>query len=154
MLEIKVYEAVDGTKFNTKEACMEYETELSRKNKEDDERIAEVKKDAEKLREMVLPDDFIPLNEHYLDPDNWYFTWFKVNNDEELMLIDKYVSDTVFDLKYPTYVCVESESEFFSDDGDINGGGYIITLNSNIAEAKWFFKQFGMEIEITKEKGE
>ena len=103
---------------------------------------------------MVLPYDFIPLNEHCLIPERWYFTWFKVNNKKELMLIEKYVRDTVSDLKYPTYVCVEGTDEFFSDNIDINGGDYIITLNSNITEAKWFFKQFGMEIEITEEKGE
>ena len=151
MLEISVYEAIDGTRFNTKEACMKYEDELSRKEIEYyEEAIEKVKRDAKKLRKMMLPDDFCPLNEHNLDPDSWYFTWFKVNNDEEVELLNKYLDDKItFDLEYPTYICVESEGVFICDEeDDITIGQYVKTLDNSIKEAKWFFEHFGLTMEL------
>ena len=149
-----MYEAFDGTKFDDVTECYEYERKLSDKAQKEKERIKKVKADVEKLKEMMLPVGITPLCEHSLDPE-WWSSWFKVNNDKEAKLLDKYVYyDHVPEYKNPAYVCVESEYDFFQDveRGNI-GGEYIVTLGQCIEEAEWFFKQFGLEMTLT-EKGE
>lgn len=150
-----MYEAFDGTKFDTVTECCEYEKKHNEEAQKEKERIEKVKADIENLRKMALPHYMIPLCEHSLDPKSWWFTWFKVNNDEEAELLDEYVGyDSVSKLNYPAYICVESEYEFFQnvEKGNV-GGEYAVTLDDCIKEVKWFFEQFGLEMALTK-KGE
>lgn len=144
-----MYEAFDGTKFDTVTECCEYEKQKEK------ERIEKVKADVENLRKMALPHYMIPLGEHSLDPENWWFSWFKVNNDKEAELLDEYVRcENVSELNYPAYVCVESYYDFFqNEEKGYIGGEYAVTLDQCINEAKFFFEQFGLEMTLTK-KGE
>lgn len=150
-----MYEAFDGTKFDTVTECCEYEKKHGEEAQKEKERIRKVKADVEKLREMVLPHDIVPLCEHSLDPESWWFPWFKVNNDEEAELLNEYVGvDSVPKLNYPAYVCVESDYDFFqNEEKGYIGGEYAVTLDQCIYEAEWFFEQFGLEMTLTK-KGE
>lgn len=144
-----MYEAFDGTKFDDVAECYEYEAQKEK------DRIEKVKADVENLRKMALPHYMFPICEHSLDPESWWFTWFKVNNDEEAELLDKYVvCDSVSELNYPAYVCVESYYDFFqNEEKGYIGGEYAVTLDDCIKEVKWFFEQFGLEMTLTK-KGE
>lgn len=150
-----MYEAFDGTKFDTVTECCEYEKKHGEEAQREKKRIERVKADAEKLRKMMLPNGTVPLCEYSLCLENWCVSWFKVNNDEEAELLEKYIyCNHVPTCKYPAYVCVEGEYNFYQDveNGNI-GGEYTVTLDDCIDEAKWFFEQFGLEMTLTK-KGE
>lgn len=148
-----MYEAFDGSKFDTATECYEYENKHSEEARKEKERIDGIKADVKRLKEMMLPDDIVPICEHYLDPENWWFNWFKVNNDEEAELLDKYVTyGDMPECRYPAYVCVESAYDFYQDveQGNV-GGDYIVTLDECIQETKSFFEEFGIRVTLTKD---
>ena len=152
MKEIKVYEAMDGRRFYTKFECEKYELELKQRELEESDEYKRKKVEINKLKEMCINFYGIPIIEHCLDPDCWYFTWFKVNNDEDFNLLQEYVDDDIgYPTSYPSYVCVESEAEFFYNEKTCDvGGQYAILLDDCIKEAKWFFDKFGYDVQITK----
>lgn len=145
-----VYVADDGTQFVTEAECKAYEekTAKAKAEREEEERtLAEKKK---RLKEMSTEMDIVPLTEHTLDPELWYFRWFKVNNEDDYEFIDSIVEyGTKKPDQYPAYICLESED----DPLETAYAEYSDTLENSITEAKWFFKQFGYDCEITK-KGE
>jgi hypothetical protein len=80
---------MDGTRFNSKYECENYEYELKQKELEKSDEYKRKKADIKRLKEMVIVFNGIPINEYDLDPDYWYFTWFKVNNDEDVNLLQE-----------------------------------------------------------------
>ena len=155
MKEIKIYEAMDGRKFYTKLECEKYELELfelKQKELEESDEYKRKKADIKRLREISINFYGIPINEYHLDPDCWYFTWFKVNNDEDVNLLQEYVDENIgYPASYPSYICVESEEEFFYDEKTCDvGGQYALLFDSCIREVKWFFGKFGYDVQITE----
>lgn len=154
MKEIKYYEAFDGKRFDNAYDCSRYEKRCEQEKFENSDEYKRKKEDFKRLNEMVIVFSGIPINEHYLDPDCWYFTWFKVDNNEDAELLDEYVDNgiSISDIKkYPTYICVESEREFFYDEEELDfGGEYAITLDECIKETEWFFDKFGYNAQITE----
>lgn len=132
------YEADDGKQFDNEEECIAYEKEQKEKERD---------KKEERLRNLGVNLDMIPLTEHTLDPDSWYFRWVKLNNKEDFEFVNSLVANGIMEPEqYPRYICLESESDPF----DYLCAEYAETLEASIREAKWFFKQFGYKCEITK----
>lgn len=148
-----VYVADDGTQFVTEAECKAYEEKTAKAKqaeKEEEERMFAEKE--KRLRELNTEMDIIPLTEHTLDPELWYFRWFKVNNDEDYEFISSLVEwgrPSKPD-QYPSYICLMCEN----DPSDLAYAEYSETFNNCIKEAKWFFKQFGYDCEITKKGDE
>lgn len=152
MKEIRIYEANDGKTFNDRYDCERYEEMCEQKEYEKSDEYRRKKADIKRLKEMSVAFSGIPINEYDLDPDYWYFTWFKVNNDEDVNLLQEYVDDNIgYPASYPSYVCVESEEEFFRNEKTCDvGGQYTLLLDSCIRKAKWFFDKFGYDVQITE----
>lgn len=124
-----VYVAVDGQQFNSKEECKAHEKQI--------------KKHLENINKYAVEIDSIPLSTEYFSDMDTY-TWFKVNNEEELDDLSDHIGYCfATPNSYPAYFCVETEGEF---DGDVPD--YVYSLESMMEEAKWFFEMFGYDIEF------
>ena len=102
--EKKVYEEIyiadDGTQFDTKRHCLEYEKEIE---------MCKKAKSAEKLRIREL-DDMMPLInvETY---ENHEYVWYKLKNEKDFNTLKEafeYSKDFTVPDGYPTLYCVES----------------------------------------------
>ena len=144
-----VYVADDGTQFVTEAECKAYEEKTAKVKAEREEEERMLAEEKKRLRELNTVIDIIPLTEHTLDPELWYFRWFKVNNEDDYKFIDSIVEyGTTKPDQYPAYICLESED----DPLETVSATYADKLRASIEEAKWFFKQFGYDCVITKKE--
>lgn len=141
----KTYEAFDGKIFVNKKDCEKYE---DRKRREADQ----AHEDYKRLFEMKV-NEVIPLCEHTLNFESWYFNWFKVNNKEDLELINRHIKEEILEVHhFPSYVCIESSIDIWNHSNrKMNHiGEYGATFEKCIVDAKYFFNEFGYDIEIKK----
>lgn len=128
--ETEVYIADDGTEFNDKWECKQYE-----------ERQKCIKA-LESIKKYKIKFEGVPLD----DDGHWSnlstYRWYKVNNEDELNEICEVFDDFVSVKEYPAYVCFET-----SEDNYI-GTASSITLEEIMEITQEFFERFGMEVEF------
>lgn len=135
--EIPVYIADDGTEFNTKAECWEYEVQNKRK--------AQIEK-AKKLRITEL-DDVMPLVDEEMYINDTYI-WYKLTNENDFKIVaEAYDGSRNFTepLKYPSIMCVESQI------GEYYGDTYNYLLSDCKLATECFWKQMGYKVTIEKE---
>lgn len=135
--EIKLYVAEDGTEFETKKACRNYEDMILHP--------ANIKQ-AEKLRIKYL-DEVIPLSDSGLTDENNTFRWYNVENEEDASILnDAYRIKFKPSLVYPEIICIETAGyEPYKDDAY----AYHVTNLKGITENFW--KKLGYRVVIEKE---
>jgi hypothetical protein len=137
--EKKVYEEIyiadDGTQFDTKRHCLEYEKEIE---------MCKKAKDAEKLRIREL-DDVIPLIDVEIY-ENREYVWYKLENEKDFNTLKEafeYSKDFTVPDGYPTLYCVESfgYDNIYEDDNT-----WTCTLNECKDAAVEFWERFGYKL--------
>ena len=154
---ITKYEAFDGKTFFNKEKCEEYEEKIKMDRKTKRANFEKLKSMmVTKVKEIV--ENVCPITETDMG-DAWNFTWFKIENQEQLDFLKQFVGYDYKDYnnnieKFPTYVCVETDvydKGYFMETEEEIEGSYMYTFDSCISETKEFFNRFGYKVTIEKE---
>lgn len=146
---ITAYVAADGKEFMVEADCIAYEKNLEEQRKREEDDRERERFEREKLLSMDTGKVFMPLSEHQLDEEVWYFRWFRLNNKDDYDFICDLVTYGIVEPEqYPAYVCLEGEG----DPIEYLGSEYSLTLEQCISETEWFFKQFGLKVEFHKEE--
>lgn len=141
--EKKVYEEIyiadDGTQFDTKRHCLEYEKEIE---------MCKKAKDAEKLRIREL-DDVIPLIDVEIY-ENREYVWYKLENEKDFNILkEAFEYSIVFTVPdcYPILYCVESfgYDNIYEDDNT-----WTCTINECKDAAVEFWGKFGYKLTFKK----
>lgn len=129
--EIK-YVSDDNLEFNSASACVEHESKLKRD--------AEIKI-AEKL--LVLK-DYPPCDggENY---ESHSYKWYKLNNVEDLDLVNRIYGVGFEIVSFPEFVCVECY-----EDGDNDAYGNTLSNCKNYVRT--LFAELGFDVSITERK--
>ncbi len=131
----EIYIADDGTQFDTKHHCLEYEKKIE---------MCKKTKDAEKLRIREL-DDVIPLIDVETYTEHEY-VWYKLESEKDFNILkeafEHSIDFTVPD-GYPTLYCVESfDYDFIYESDNI----WTYTLNECKDAAVEFWERFGYNL--------
>lgn len=145
----EIYIADDGTQFDTKRHCLEYEKEIKMRKKAND---------AEKLRIYKL-NDVIPLID-VETCENRKYAWYKLESEKDFNTLKEafeYSKDFTIPDGYPTLYCVES---FGYDNIYVESLGYgniykddnvwTCTLNECKDAAVEFWERFGYKLTFEK----
>lgn len=124
---INTYIAKDGKEFNNERDCLWYEKQL-----ETEEAIN--KADRFKIESM---DNYIPINTDGCMSENSYYRWYKVENDNDLRLLEKaYEIKLTAPTTYPEIICIEEY--------DIDCYDYY--MRDMIEVTKGFWNRLGYEV--------
>ena len=127
-----VYQANDGTVFESKDECLTYESGRN-----------EISKEIDKMRVFKNKAPF-----YFASWDE--YEWYKVKNKEDIELLKErmdYGEDRIKNItSFPEYACLSVD-----DDGRSE---YYATLTEIIAEFKGFMEDFGYKTIIIKEHEE
>lgn len=135
---IDIFIADDGTEFKDINECSEYENDL--KNEK-----LEKKFEKFEIKELsgVPPLD---TKASYIEGDN-DFKWFKVNNKEDVDLIDEVYRDGAVEPKqYPDVICVEYREQGCCCEG------WSYFLSEMKEETIEFWKKFGLKVNFEEVK--
>ena len=136
----RVYVAQDGREFKTMEECEAYEISI------DDilKRKKEVEKAVKKLEIKEIFDHCWIRTDRCFISDNSAFAWYKLNNEDDLELLEEYFDEAIYigrQINYPDIVCIEQWDD-----------GYNYAFVSDmIEEVKDYFKDLGYKVMIEKE---
>lgn len=100
---VKTYIAEDGQEFQSESKCIEHDLQLKFENSF---------KKIEPL--MVHEDNYVPCNggENY---ESHLYRWFKVENQEQLDLINNFYNTDIKVNTFPEHICVEQYEEMNYD---------------------------------------
>lgn len=135
----KVYISDDGKEFQTERECRKYEKEQMGTDR------------MKTLSKYIIGFDGIPLHADDCYSSSMYYTWFKVNNAQELHEIEDTINDSSVipvPVGYPYYFCFETEYEFEGQNPD-----YVTSIDNCIYNAIEFFKEFD-DIDINIQRKE
>lgn len=138
-VEVTVYIADDGKKFNNIDECLKYE--------KDKYQLAQKLERLKKMKyftETELGFDNLPVTEKTLNEDIWYATWIVIKSEEDISFIEESFKDISYisDLKIGEIVCLETE---YTDDCIFDGCCYTYPLETMVTEIKNYLLKFGSD---------
>jgi hypothetical protein len=131
-----VYIADDGKEFTDRSSCVIYENKIKRE------------KALEHIKKYIIEelDGQIPIHASAEFSEFMYYTWLKVNNEEERMELENLIEDSIESSgQYPLYVCYETEEEFEGIASD-----YSYTIEESMDITRKYFGKFGIEVEFKR----
>ncbi len=92
------YLSNDGKEFDTMDKCKQHEEEMNKINKL-----------------LIHEDGYIPCDG--LDSsENYVYSWYKVENEDQLNMINDYYNTDEQAIKFPEYVCIIKHEDFYTQD--------------------------------------
>lgn len=130
----RTYISNDDQPFDSESECLNHEKHVA---------IEKILKEIEPL--YVYKDDYVPCNGGE-NQENHLYSWFKVNNQEELDKINEVFNTDAIIESFPEYINIERYDETDFD-------GYWATLTGCKEYVEKFFREgFGIEVSFDKIK--